>query len=41
VDALRVVQGIVHPRDGLRALLAAGHEEEALLRQYVMGLGYQ
>jgi CBS domain-containing protein len=41
LDARRVVQGIVHPRDGLRALLAAGHEEEALLRQYVMGEGYQ
>jgi CBS domain-containing protein len=41
LDALRVVQGIVHPRDGLRALLATGHEEEALLRQYVMGVGYQ
>ncbi len=41
LDALRAVQGIVHPRDGLRALLAAGHEEAALLRQYVMGVGYQ
>jgi CBS domain-containing protein len=33
--------GIVNARDGLRALLAAGNHEEALLRNYVMGIGYQ
>jgi CBS domain-containing protein len=33
--------GVVNARDGLRALLAAGNHEEALLRDYVMGIGYQ
>ena len=33
--------GVVNARDGLRALLAAGNHEEALLRNYVMGIGYQ
>ncbi len=33
--------GVVNARDGLRALLAAGNHEEALLRDYVMGVGYQ
>jgi len=33
--------GVVNARDGLRALLAAGNYEEALLRNYVMGIGYQ
>ncbi len=33
--------GVLNARDGLRALLAAGNYEEALLRNYVMGLGYQ
>jgi CBS domain-containing protein len=33
--------GVVNARDGLRALLAAGNQEEALLRNYVMGIGYQ
>jgi CBS domain-containing protein len=33
--------GVLNARDGLRALLAAGNHEEALLRNYVMGLGYQ
>jgi CBS domain-containing protein len=33
--------GVVTARDGLRALLAAGNHEEALLRNYVMGIGYQ
>lgn len=33
--------GVVNARDGLRALLAQGHYEEALLRNYVMGIGYQ
>jgi CBS domain-containing protein len=32
--------GVVNARDGLRALLAAGNHEEALLRDYVMGIGY-
>ena len=33
--------GVLNARDGLRALLAAGNHEEALLRNYVMGVGYQ
>lgn len=33
--------GVVNARDGLRALLAAGNQEEAQLRNYVMGVGYQ
>ena len=33
--------GVLNTRDGLRALLAAGNHEEALLRNYVMGIGYQ
>jgi CBS domain-containing protein len=33
--------GVLNARDGLRALLAAGDHEEALLRNYVMGIGYQ
>jgi CBS domain-containing protein len=33
--------GVLNARDGLRALLAAGNHEEALLRNYVMGNGYQ
>jgi CBS domain-containing protein len=41
VDANNKVLGVVNARDGLRALLAAGNYEEALLRNYVMGVGYQ
>jgi CBS domain-containing protein len=33
--------GVLNARDGLRALLAAGNHEELLLRNYVMGIGYQ
>jgi CBS domain-containing protein len=33
--------GVLNVRDGLRALLAAGNHEETLLRNYVMGIGYQ
>lgn len=33
--------GVLNARDGLRALLAAGNHEEALLRNYVMGIGYE
>ncbi len=39
-DNLRPV-GVVNARDGLRALLAHGHYEESLLRNYVTGVGYQ
>ena len=41
VDADNKLRGVVNARDGLRALLAAGNHEEALLRNYVMGIGYQ
>ncbi len=41
LDADRHPLGVLNARDGLRALLAAGNHEEALLRNYVMGLGYQ
>lgn len=33
--------GVLNARDGLRALLAAGNYEGTLLRNYVMGIGYQ
>jgi CBS domain-containing protein len=41
LDANRRALGVLNARDGLRALLAAGNHEEALLRNYVMGIGYQ
>jgi CBS domain-containing protein len=41
VEAGNMPIGVLNVRDGLRALLAAGNYEEALLRNYVMGLGYQ
>jgi CBS domain-containing protein len=34
-------QGVVHARDLARALLDEVHEEETLLRDYVLGVGYQ
>lgn len=41
VDADNTLLGVVNARDGLRALLAAGNHEEALLRNYVIGIGYR
>ena len=41
VDADNRALGVVNARDGLRVLLAAGNHEEELLRNYVMGIGYQ
>jgi CBS domain-containing protein len=41
VDAGNKPLGVLNALDGLRALLAAGNQEEALLRNYVMGVGYQ
>ena len=41
VDSDNKLLGVVNARDGLRALLAAGNHEEELLRNYVMGIGYQ
>ncbi len=40
LNADRHPLGVLNARDGLRALLAAGNHEEALLRNYVMGIGY-
>jgi CBS domain-containing protein len=33
--------GVVNARDALRSLVAEGQYEESLLRNYVMGVGYQ
>lgn len=41
LGADRQALGVLTARDGLRVLLAAGNQEEALLRNYVMGIGYQ
>lgn len=41
VDAANKPLGVLNARDGLRALLAAGNHEGALLRNYVAGVGYQ
>ncbi len=41
VGADKRALGVVNARDGLRALLAAGNYEEELLRNYIMGIGYQ
>jgi CBS domain-containing protein len=41
VDSGSKLLGVLNARDGLRALLAAGNHEETLLRNYVMGIGYQ
>ncbi len=40
LDTERHPLGVLNARDGLRALLAAGNHEEALLRNYVMGINY-
>jgi hypothetical protein len=41
VNAVNKPIRVLNPRDGQRALLAAGNHAEALLRKYVMGIGYQ
>ena len=41
VDPANKPLGVLNARDGLCALLAAGNQEEELLRNYVMGIGYQ
>lgn len=40
VDTEGKPSGVVNARDALRALLLAGQYEAALLRDYVMGVGY-
>lgn len=41
VDSFGRPQGVVHARDLARALLNEVDEEELLLRDYVLGIGYQ
>jgi CBS domain-containing protein len=41
VDVDNKSVGVLNARDGLSALLVAGKREESLLRNYVMGIGYQ
>lgn len=41
VDAERKPSGVVNAREALRELWAEGQYEEALLRDYVMGVGYR
>ena len=40
LDGERRPIGVINARDALRALVQAGEYEEALLRDYVMGIGY-
>ncbi len=41
VDEQSKPLGVVNARDALRSLMAEGEYEEALLRDYVMGIGYR
>ena len=41
VDECSKPVGVVNARDALRALVAEGSYETSLLRDYVMGIGYQ
>ena len=41
IDVAGTPIGVVNARDALRELLAEGQYEEALLRDYVMGVGYR
>ena len=41
IDATGRPSGVVNARDALRELMAEGQYEEALLRDYVMGVGYR
>jgi CBS domain-containing protein len=41
LDNCRRPQGVVHARDVARALLDEVTDEEVLLRDYVLGIGYQ
>jgi CBS-domain-containing membrane protein len=41
LDQARRPQGVVHARDIARALIDEVTNEEALLRDYVLGVGYQ
>ena len=41
VDEQSKPLGVVNARDALRSLIAEGEYDEALLRDYVMGIGYR
>jgi len=41
VDQHAIPSGVINARDALRELLAQEQYEESLLRDYVMGVGYQ
>jgi len=41
VDAAGRPTGVVNARDALREMMIEGQYEEALLRDYVMGVGYR
>lgn len=41
IDGDRQPVGVVNARDALRLLMMDGQYEESLLRNYVMGIGYQ
>ena len=41
IDSAGRPSGVVNARDALRELVAEGQYEEALLRDYVMGVGYR
>lgn len=41
IDGDRKPVGVVNARDALRLLMMEGQYEESLLRNYVMGIGYQ
>ena len=41
LDDCRRPQGVVHARDMARALLDEATDEEVVLRDYVLGIGYQ
>ena len=41
VDAAGTPTGVVNARDALREMMVEGQYEEALLRDYVMGVGYR
>ena len=41
VDGHAIPSGVINARDALRELLTQEQYEESLLRDYVMGIGYQ
>jgi CBS domain-containing protein len=41
IDDASIPSGVVDARDALKALMAQANYNEALLRDYVMGVGYR